>query len=119
MSEDSRPGHSPLSVAAFYTLFTLAQEEQHGYAIMQAAKSLSAGAFSMGPATLYTTIGRLVESGLIEETTDTKTAEERGRGRRFYKLTAHGRAALDEELRRMARAVRQAQLQKLIPRRVD
>ena len=39
--------HTPLTIAAFYTLFALAQGEQHGYAIMQATKSLSAGAFSM------------------------------------------------------------------------
>ena len=86
---------------------------------MQAAKSLSVGAFSMGPATLYTTIGRLVQSGLIEETTAGKTAKERGRGRRFYRLTALGREALNEELRRMARAVKSAQLKNLIPRNVD
>jgi DNA-binding PadR family transcriptional regulator len=108
-----------LSLAGFYTLFALAHDEQHGYAIMQAAKSLSAGSFSMGPATLYTTIGKLLQAGLIEETTDEKTTEERGRGKRFYRLTALGRAALDEELRRMARVVRQAQLKKLISRKVD
>jgi DNA-binding PadR family transcriptional regulator len=109
----------PLSPAAFYTLFALAHDQHHGYAIMQAAKSLSAGSFSMGPATLYTTIGKLVQAGLIEETTSEKTIEERARGRRFYRLTAVGRAALDEELRRMARVVRKAQLKKLIPRNVD
>lgn len=110
------PEHSPLSTAAFYTLFALAQDEQHGYAIMQAAKSLSEGAFSMGPATLYTTIGRLAEAGLIEETTGKKTVEERGRGRRFYRLTAAGRAAFDEELRRMTQIIKSAKLKNLIPR---
>jgi DNA-binding PadR family transcriptional regulator len=113
------PDDFPVSPAAFYTLFALAHAEQHGYAIMQAAKSLSAGSFSMGPATLYTTIGKLVQAGLIEETTGEKTTEERGRGRRYYKLTGLGRAALDEELRRMARIVKRAQLKKLIPRNVD
>jgi DNA-binding PadR family transcriptional regulator len=108
-----------ISLAAFYTLFALAEDEQHGYAIMQAAKSLSAGSFSMGPATLYTTIGRLVQAGLIEETTSEKTIEECGRGKRFYRLTAIGRAALDQELRRMARLVKKAQLKNLIPRKVD
>jgi DNA-binding PadR family transcriptional regulator len=108
-----------LSMAAFYTLFALAGDEHHGYAIMQAAKALSAGAFSMGPATLYTTIGRLLDAGLIDETTDRKPVAERTRGRRFYRLTATGREALDEELRRMARAVKSAQLKKLMPRRVE
>jgi DNA-binding PadR family transcriptional regulator len=110
---------TPLSMAAFYTLFALAEDEQHGYAIMQAAKAESAGAFSMGPATLYTTIGRLLDAGLIEETTNSRPADARTRGRRFYRLTATGHEALDEELRRMARAVKSAQLKKLMPRRVE
>jgi DNA-binding PadR family transcriptional regulator len=109
----------PLSAAAFYTLFALAQDEQHGYAIMQSAKSLSGGNFSMGPATLYTTIGKLLEGGLIEETTAEKTAEELGRGRRFYRLAAPGRRALDEELRCMAGVVSRARKQNLIPRNAD
>src|SRR5579863_1501093 len=109
----AQPNDFPVSPAAFYTLFALAHVEQHGYAIMQAAKSLSAGSFAMGPATLYTTIGKLLQAGLIEETTGEKTDEERGRGRRYYKLTGLGRAALDEELRRMARIVKRAQLKKL------
>jgi DNA-binding PadR family transcriptional regulator len=100
--------HTPLTIAAFYTLFALAQGEQHGYAIMQAAKSLSAGAFSMGPATLYPTIARLRQAGLITETSSEKTARELQRGRRFYKITAHGRAAFDEELARMARVIERA-----------
>lgn len=118
---ERRPGqdHSLLSVPAFYTLFALAQDEQHGYAIMQQTKLLSAGSFSMGPATLYTTIGRLLQAGLIEETTKDRTPEERGKGRRFYKLTSAGRTALDEELLRMAHIVKSAKLMNLIPRKAD
>jgi DNA-binding PadR family transcriptional regulator len=115
----SRPDHAPLSSAAFYTLFALAEDEAHGYAIMQAVKSLSGSGFSMGPATLYTTIGRLLQARLIKETTNEKPVKELGRGRRFYKLTALGRAAFDEELRRMAHAIKRAKLDNLVPGNAD
>ena len=58
----------PLSPAVFYILFALAEGKKHGYAIMKGAETVSGGQFTMGPGTLYTTIQRLLELGLIEET---------------------------------------------------
>jgi DNA-binding PadR family transcriptional regulator len=104
---------SSLSPSAFYTLLALSEEEQHGYAIMQAAKSLSDGSFSMGPATLYTTIGKLLKEGLIEETTSRKKPEQLERGRRYYRLSGLGRSAVEEELRRMEGILKRARLRKL------
>jgi hypothetical protein len=57
----------PLTPAVFYTLMALAEGDRHGYAIMQQARVLSLGRFRMGPGTLYSTIQRLLELGLIEE----------------------------------------------------
>jgi len=102
----------PLTPAVFYILFALAQGEQHGYAIMQEVKPLSDGQFSMGPATLYTTIQRLLELALIEETTDDSDTERR---RRCYRLSRGGRQVFEAEVGRMESLVRSAQRRKLVP----
>ena len=103
----------PLSPAVFYILFALAEGEKHGYAIMKEVEHISGGQFAMGPATLYTTIQRLLELGLIEETSSSPNSERR---RRCYRLSTMGRKALEAELSRMESLVRSAQLRKLAPR---
>src|SRR5690348_12499003 len=103
----------PLSPAVFYILFALAEGEKHGYAIMKEVESVSGGQFTMGPGTLYTTIQRLLELGLIEETTTPSDSERR---RRCYRLSRRGRKALDAELERMESLVRSAQRRKLAAR---
>ena len=57
----------PLSPAAFFVLFALADGEKHGYLIMQEIKVLSDGKLQIGPATLYTTIQKLADQSFIEE----------------------------------------------------
>ena len=103
----------PLTPAVFYILFALAEGEKHGYAIMKGVETVSSGQFSMGPGTLYTTIQRLLELGLIEETS---TASDSERRRRYYRLSRSGRQVLEAELNRMESLVRSAQRRKLVPR---
>ncbi|HVO63261.1 MAG TPA: PadR family transcriptional regulator [Terriglobales bacterium] len=103
----------PLSPAVFYILFVLAEGEKHGYAIMKEVETVSGGQFTMGPGTLYTTIQRLLELGLIEETSTPSGSERR---RRCYRLSRTGRKALEAELNRMESLVRSAQRRKLAPR---
>ena len=95
----------PLTPAVFFTLFALIDGEKHGYAIMQEARKLSDGTFRMGPATLYTTVQRLLDLDLIEETPADDDADSR---RRNYRLTESGRALLDAELRRVEALLRKA-----------
>lgn len=106
----------PLTPAVFYTLFALANREQHGYAIMRSVESLSDGKITLGPGTLYTTIQRLLNLGLIEETTHQKRPEELERRRRYYRLTGLGGRLLSEEIRRFEDVLHQARLRKLVPR---
>jgi DNA-binding PadR family transcriptional regulator len=103
----------PLTPAVFYILFALAEGERHGYAIMKEVENISGGQFAMGPGTLYTTIQRLLELGLIEETS---TAPDSGRRRRCYRLSRSGRHVFEAELNRMESLVRSAQRRKLVPR---
>jgi DNA-binding PadR family transcriptional regulator len=95
----------PLTPAVFFTLFALIDGEKHGYAIMQEARQLSDGTFRMGPATLYTTVQRLLDLELIEEAAADEEADSR---RRNYRLTTSGRALLDAELRRVEALLRKA-----------
>jgi DNA-binding PadR family transcriptional regulator len=72
---------------------------------MRRVEELSGGAVRMGPGTLYGTINRLVDDGLIEETTD-RADREGGERRRYYELTARGREAALDELARLRSLVR-------------
>ena len=95
----------PLAPAAFFVLFALATGEKHGYAIMQETRRLSDQGFQMGPATLYTTIQRLLEAGWIEEVAGPQDADSR---RRYYRLTRRGRSTLQNEMARMEALVRKS-----------
>jgi DNA-binding PadR family transcriptional regulator len=106
-------GMVPLTPAVFYILFALAEGEKHGYAIMKEVETVSEGQFTMGPGTLYTTIQRLLELGLIEETSTRSDSERR---RRCYRLSRMGRKVFEAELERMESLVRSAQRRKLAPR---
>src|SRR4051812_9687908 len=88
----------PLAPATFFILFALASGDKHGYAIMQETRKLSDGRFTIGPATLYTTIQRLLGSQWIKEVPSPKGTDSR---RRYYKLAKAGNAVLNLELERM------------------
>lgn len=102
----------PLTPAVFHILFALAEGEKHGYAIMKEVEISSGGQFSMGPATLYTSIQRMLELGLIEETSSRSDSERR---RRCYRLSRAGRQVFEAEICRMESLVRSAQRRKLVP----
>ena len=94
----------PLTPAVFHILLALSGGERHGYAIMQ---EVSEG-FPMGPGTLYGTIKRMLDSGLIEETEERPDPALNDERRRYYRLTAHGKLAAQGEARRLQSLVRLA-----------
>ena len=103
----------PLTPAIAHILLALADEDRHGYAIMQEVERMTDGAVRMGPGTLYGTIKRMLASGLIEEMgrEDGKTGRRDDRKtdtderRRYYRATALGAAVLAAETARMAALV--------------
>ena len=97
----------PLAPATFYILFALAGGEKHGYAIMREARAISDGGFDLGPATLYTSIQRLLDSGWIAEAESPEGSDSR---RRYYSLTRLGNSALQGELKRMEAIVRRSKV---------
>lgn len=100
----SRP--RPMPMASTHIVLALLDGELHGYALMQRIAELSDGAVKMGPGTLYGTLSRLVDDGVIVETTDRRERDDNER-RRYYELTADGRAVALDELRRLRSLVHQ------------
>ena len=90
----------------FHVLLALSEGDQHGYAIMQAVLDRTGGRVRLWPATLYGTLRRLLEEGLIEETGDRPAAELDDARRKYYRLTPGGRAALAAESNRLRELVR-------------
>jgi DNA-binding PadR family transcriptional regulator len=79
--------------------------EMHGYALMRRVEEMSDGAVRMGPGTLYGSLNRLLEAGLVEETTEHRAGDDSER-RRYYQLTPTGRAVALDEVRRLSALVR-------------
>lgn len=96
----------PLKPNWFHVLLCLADEEQHGYGIMQEVLARTGGKVRLWPATLYGTLKRLMDSELIEESETRPSAELDDARRRYYRLTALGRAVLEAESRRLEDLVR-------------
>jgi DNA-binding PadR family transcriptional regulator len=104
----------PLTPAVFHILLSLAEGEKHGYAIMQEISDRTGGQMTMGPGTLYGTIKRLIEAGLIEESGERSDPNLDDQRRRYYRLTARGRKKAIIESERLAELVRVARTKSLL-----
>jgi DNA-binding PadR family transcriptional regulator len=96
----------PLKPHWFHVLLSLAEQEQHGYGIMQEVLERTAGKVRLWPATLYGTIKRLMEEGLTEEAGGRPASEHDDARRRYYRLTPLGRRVLKAECQRLEELVR-------------
>lgn len=96
----------PLKPHWFHILLSLASGDQHGYGIMQDVLNRTTGRVRLWPATLYGSIKRLIEAGLIEESDERPAPELDDARRRYYRLTALGKRVLEEECERLQELVR-------------
>jgi DNA-binding PadR family transcriptional regulator len=103
-----------LPPATLHILLALADEDRHGYAIIQDVEARTGGELRLSAGTLYRSIARMVERGLIAEVAPhrPRTDDER---RRYYRITAFGTAAARAELRRLAQLVRSGRARGLAP----
>jgi DNA-binding PadR family transcriptional regulator len=113
-AERSPEAYLPLPPATFHILLALADGEQHGYAIMKGVAARSEGTVRLGPGTLYGSLKRLLEAGLVEESGEHADPERGDERRRYYRLTAFGLAVARAEARRLEALVRAARRKKLI-----
>jgi DNA-binding PadR family transcriptional regulator len=102
----------PLKTNWFHILLSLAGGEQHGYGIMQEVLERSGGKIRLWPATLYGSLKRLIEAGLIEESDERPAREFDDARRRYYRLTRLGRRVLDAESDRLQDLVRILQVKR-------
>jgi DNA-binding PadR family transcriptional regulator len=107
----------PLPPPVFHILIALAEGERHGYAIMREVAERTAGRLRMSPGTLYGSIKRMLEQGLIEEVRNRPPAPEDDERRRYYRLTRFGRRAAEAEAARLAEVLKHARAHGLLPQR--
>lgn len=91
----------PLKSNWFYILLALANGEQHGYGVMQQVLERTSGKVRLWPATLYGSLKRLIEQGLIEESAERPAPEFDDARRRYYRMTVLGRRVLTAERDRL------------------
>ena len=105
----------PLPPATFHILLALVDGERHGYAIIQDVEARTGGELRLSAGTLYRSIARMVEQGLIAEVTRRPGAGRDDERRRYYRITKFGTDVARAELRRLAQLVRLARASGLTP----
>jgi DNA-binding PadR family transcriptional regulator len=105
----------PLPAAVFHILIALADRDRHGYSIMQDVEARTEGKVQLSPGTLYSSIRRMLEQGLIEELAESPDPSSTDERRRYYRLTRFGRRAAVAEVERLNALVRQARATGLVP----
>jgi DNA-binding PadR family transcriptional regulator len=98
----------PLPVAVFHILVALADRDRHGYSIMQDVAARTDGKVRLSAGTLYSSIHRMLEQGLIEELRESPDPESRDERRRYYRLTQWGRCVAMAEARRLTQMLSHA-----------
>lgn len=118
MSKSTSDEKLPLTPAVFEILLALADQDRHGYGIMQEVEQRTEGLMKLGPGTLYGSIKRMLESDLIEDSGDRPDPELDDDRRKYYRLTIQGRQVAIAEANRLERQVRQAREKNLLPKAV-
>lgn len=105
----------PLPTAVFHILVALADRDRHGYSIMQDVAARTGGKVRLSAGTLYSSIHRMLEQGLVEELRESPDPECLDERRRYYRLTRWGRKAAMAEAERLTSMLNQARATGLIP----
>ena len=105
----------PLPTAVFHILVALADRDRHGYSIMQDVAARTSGKFRISAGTLYSSIRRMLEQGLIEELEESPDPASQDERRRYYRITILGRETALAEARRLNELLGHARDTGLIP----
>jgi DNA-binding PadR family transcriptional regulator len=98
----------PLSPLVFHILLSLSEGERHGYALKREVARRTGGAINPGPGVLYSTISKMVDMGVIEESDERPDPHLDDERRRYYRITALGRRVARAEAIRMRELVEMA-----------
>jgi DNA-binding PadR family transcriptional regulator len=105
----------PLPTAVFHILIALADRDRHGYSIMQDVAARTEGKVQLSAGTLYSSIRRMLEQGLIEELAEGPDPSSTDERRRYYRLTRFGRRVAAVEVARLNALLKQARETGLVP----
>jgi DNA-binding PadR family transcriptional regulator len=109
MANNSQPDALlPLPPATFHILLAVAEDDRHGYAIIQDVAARTNGELKLSAGTLYRSIQRMLEQGLILETRDRPAPELDDERRRYYRIAPFGAEVARAEARRLTQLVRMA-----------
>ena len=101
-----------MTPAFFFLMLTLTEGGRHGHAMAREVEERSGGSVTLGPGSLYWSLGRLADVGLIEDVDP--PVDETDERRRYYALTALGRESLAREAATLERIVEYARLQRIV-----
>jgi DNA-binding PadR family transcriptional regulator len=107
----------PLPPATFHILLAVADEDRHGYAIIQDVAARTGGELKLSAGTLYRSVQRMMEQGLIVEPRERPEPEHDDERRRYYRITPFGRKVAEAEARRLSQLVRMARQRGFAPGR--
>ncbi len=107
----------PLPPATFHILVALADEDRHGYAILKEVAARTEGALKLSAATLYRSIERMLDQGVLREVSARPAKDMDDERRRYYRITPFGRAVAMAEARRLAQMLALARASGLAPRK--
>jgi DNA-binding PadR family transcriptional regulator len=107
----------PLPPVTFHILLALADEDRHGYAIIKEVSQRTRGELTLSAGTLYRSIHRMLEQGLVVELRQRPAPEEDDERRRYYRITKFGIEAAKAESRRLEQLVKLARQSGFAPGR--
>ncbi len=110
----SNESKSSLKAHWFQVLLTLADQQQHGLAIMDDVLERTEGHMRLWPGMLYGALKQMSDAGLITETPAPPGGHAGGGRPRYYGITDTGREACAEEARRLERFVQAARAKSLL-----
>ncbi len=113
-SPDDPAALLPLPVATFHILLALAEGDRHGYGIIQDVAARTDGELKLGAGTLYRSIQRMLEQGLIQERHERPAPELDDERRRYYRITPFGTEVARAEARRLSQLVKLARARGLV-----
>ena len=102
--------HVPMKPVWHQVLLSIATGDEHGYAIRESVEARTSGAMRLWPATLYGTLQRMTEAGLLDE----RPALNDPRGKRLFSLTEAGCAVLEAETSRLETLVNIARTESVL-----
>ncbi len=104
----------PLPPAVFHILIALGEGDKHGYAVMTEVAARTGGRVRMSPGTLYGSMRKMLDGGLIEEFSP-RVRDQADERRRYYRLTKFGRTVAAAEIARLTALLHHARLNGLVP----